>query len=349
MISATLDKVGITVITSDGDLGAPHSIKSNDAARSPYARVVTCGGTARVVGALIALRRASPSHLYVNSLFDFTYSLIPVLISRWIIPGAQVVIAPRGELGEGALAIRAKKKKMAIALLRHLPIYKRAIWHATDEKEAQNIQEIIREARILQVMNNSQIAGPEHRAPARAPNRLLFVGRISPKKGLDIALIALSRVSQPAEIVVAGGHSPSEQGYYQRCLELASALPPHIRAHFMGPIPHAEVVEEMAMAAALILPTADENFGHVIAEALANGCPVMIPPTTPWTSEAARLGTLVKDRDPETWVAAIEAYLNLPEDRAESLRDLSLELFAAWRQSHDEDLTLIDLLRCRPV
>ena len=33
----------------------------------------------------------------------------------------------------------------------------------------------------------------------------------------------------------------------------------------------------------MILPTAGGNYGHVIAEALQAGCPVITTPTTPWT------------------------------------------------------------------
>ena len=57
----------------------------------------------------------------------------------------------------------------------------------------------------------------------------------------------------------------------------------------------------------MLMPTAGENFGHVIAEALSVSCPVMCTPATPWTECLTAGGGLVVDTlEPHDWRVAIE-------------------------------------------
>ena len=59
-------------------------------------------------------------------------------------------------------------------------------------------------------------------------------------------------------------------------------LPPRVVLRYHGALAHDVVGDTLSRADLLFLPTMGENFGHVIAEALLVGCPVLISDRTPW-------------------------------------------------------------------
>ena len=56
------------------------------------------------------LRETQPQLVYLNSLFDYRFTILPLLIVRTIFWRLPVVLAPRGELSAGALALKRIKK-----------------------------------------------------------------------------------------------------------------------------------------------------------------------------------------------------------------------------------------------
>ena len=103
---------------------------------------------------------------------------------------------------------------------------------------------------------------------------LLYLGRITPKKGLDLLVLAydelLSNGARLPNLVLAG---PGENsGYAERLRSLSNAK----SIHFTGMISGDLKWGALANAQALILPSHQENFGIVVAEALAMGKPTLI-------------------------------------------------------------------------
>ncbi|HYD97993.1 MAG TPA: glycosyltransferase [Alphaproteobacteria bacterium] len=92
----------------------------------------------------------------------------------------------------------------------------------------------------------------------------LFVGRLSPEKGLETLIEAWRGVEIPLDIV---GEGPLADSLIQRA-------PPQVR--FRGPLPPSEVSAAMTHAAFLVFPSLwYENFPLVVAEAMAHGLPVL--------------------------------------------------------------------------
>lgn len=78
-------------------------------------------------------------------------------------------------------------------------------------------------------------------------------------------------------------YGPQEdQAYWRQCESLIDALPKHIQVHSFGAVPPHQVSDIMASHDLFFLPTRGENYGHVIAEALSAGTPVLISDTTAW-------------------------------------------------------------------
>ena len=129
-------------------------------------------------------------------------------------------------------------------------------------------------------------AAPEaqdEKEPGRA--RIAFVGTIVPKKGLHRALELLWPDRHRIDLDIYGPiGDPAE---WARCRALLDRCEADVRWRAHGAIAHDEVATVLAAADLCILPTLGENYGYVIAEALAAGCPVLISDQTPWRGLAA--------------------------------------------------------------
>lgn len=116
-----------------------------------------------------------------------------------------------------------------------------------------------------------------NRFPKLAGKRLaLFLGRIHPKKGCDLAIQAFARVmaSDPDwQLVIAG---PDEVGWKREITALSESLSLRDRITWTGMLSGDEKWGAMSASEVFLLPSHQENFGLVVAEALAQGLPVLI-------------------------------------------------------------------------
>jgi glycogen synthase len=119
-------------------------------------------------------------------------------------------------------------------------------------------------------------------APVRARwpiRRLLYVGRLSPQKGVHTALAALKRLAEDSELSgltlsLAGGGPDLEYGKKMR--ELAAQPGLAGRVHFLGERPRSELARIYAEHDALIFPSEwDEPFAITPLEAMASGLAVV--------------------------------------------------------------------------
>jgi glycosyltransferase involved in cell wall biosynthesis len=105
---------------------------------------------------------------------------------------------------------------------------------------------------------------------------LLFMGRIHPKKGCDLLIEAFASVCQDDPeccLVIAG---PDQIGMQSQLLALARRTQVADRISWTGMISGNVKQGAIEAAEAFILPSHQENFGIVVAEALASGKPVLI-------------------------------------------------------------------------
>ena len=106
---------------------------------------------------------------------------------------------------------------------------------------------------------------------------LLFLGRIHAKKGCDLLIRAfaacLSEVPPDLDLVFAG---PDRTGLRTALQRLAQRLGVGSRVHWPGMLKGANKWGAIRASEALILPSHQENFGFVVAEAMACSTPVLI-------------------------------------------------------------------------
>jgi glycosyltransferase involved in cell wall biosynthesis len=254
-----------------------------------------------------ALRRLLSSTeydlLYINSCFSVPFGIVPLLLRRCsLIARRPVIVAPRGELAAGALAIHAFKKRLYIAAAKLLNLYSGVVLQASGAHEASDIRRCLGQQTKVMIAPDLVMAQEpaETRRVEKKPGelRLLFLGRISRMKNLDGALTILSGVAGAVSFSIYGPLEDAE--YWARCQNLVAQLPDNVHVEYFGAVSPDRVSELMAQHDLLFLPTLGENFGHVILEAMAGGCPVLISDRTRWRDlEATGVGWDVPLEDPE--------------------------------------------------
>jgi D-inositol-3-phosphate glycosyltransferase len=136
---------------------------------------------------------------------------------------------------------------------------------------------------------------------------LLFVGRIQPLKGLDVAVRALAELDRSdAMLVVVGGPSgPDGLGELDRGRKLAAELGVADRIRWVEPQPHHLLSTFYRAADMVLVPSRSESFGLVALEAAACGIPVVAAAVGGLRTlvDHGRTGFLVEGRQPEAFAA----------------------------------------------
>lgn len=166
---------------------------------------------------------------------------------------------------------------------------------------------------------------PGDRAAARArvglggEDVMLYVGRIQPLKGLELAIEALARLPGDAVLLVAGGPSgASGERELERLKARAAALGLVDRVRFAGPQPHDALPDFYRAADVLVVCSHSESFGLSALEAQACGTPVVgtaVGGLSYVVADGAS-GYLLGSRDPDRFAQRVGAILS-----DEALRD----------------------------
>ena len=341
------DEFDFHVVASDRDLGdaAPYANVTMDV-WSPVEKATVMylsrdqqgfRGLARL------LRRTPHDAVCLNSFFDPVFSAVPLFLRRTgLAPRKPYLVAPRGEFSQGALALKALKKQFYLRAVCIGGFVDDVVWQASSEYEA---AEIIRACgvdptHVCVVPNPASSEVDEsssftslYRDPGM-PLKVLFLSRISPMKNLQFALQVLGRTREPIQFDVYG--PVTDEIYWQQCQKEMASLPSHIKVQYHGAVPPERVREIMADHDLFFLPTRGENFGHVIAEALSAGLPVLISDTTPWRDlKAAGVGWDLSLHEEQSFLRCIEHCARLGAEEYDAWR-ASIRRFAVTRLSDPE-------------
>ena len=280
------------------------------------------------------LRETKPQIVYLNSFFDYRFTILPLLIVRMTLRKTPVVLAPRGELSVGALALKWRKKRFFITLFRMLGLHKAVTWHASTSQEKADIERVFGAGARSHVAINLR-TGLGIESERRNNNKqtgadplycsLVFFSRIVPKKNVATVIKAMRFVSGKVRLSIAG---PIEDArYWASCLELIDDLPDPRLITYVGPVPADETIDFLGRFDLFVFPTLGENFGHVVLESLAAGTPVIVGNDTPWHQiETAGAGWICDPASPGAVAAAIEHFLALDEDARVRMRTAARDL-----------------------
>lgn len=230
------------------------------------------------------------------------------------------VVSPRGMLTRDLIRMRNRVVKAAwIDLIERSTFSAASGIHVTSEIEREELRLLhIISPRTVCIANGVDVPKQSDvlkgTLPVNLPkNYALFLSRINWKKGLD-RLIKAWRLVPELDLVIAGN---DEEGYSSKLQQLACDLGVQNRIQFIGAATEEDKWILYQRAEVFVLPSYSENFGNVVSEAMAMGCPVVVTPEVGISPIIAqRECGLVVAGDEEPLAAAILCLHGNPELRA---------------------------------
>jgi len=258
--------------------------------------------------------------IWLNSFFSRA-SIAVLVLRRMGRIRRPILLAPRGEFSPGALALKHRRKGLAMRLLRWSGCLRSIHWLASSDTEGRDMERAIGASPVISVRESvADVPAVDESWPAKAPRHLraIFAARIAPTKNLHFLLEVLARCDGDIHLDIVG---PLEDPkYWTRCRALVQRLPAAVTVEYTGEAAHHDLQRRLRNYDLLILPTRGENFGHVIVEAWAAGCPVLVSDRTPWRELTSHgLGWDVA-LDHGKWVSAIRQCLDMSAEAHLAMR-----------------------------
>jgi glycosyltransferase involved in cell wall biosynthesis len=238
---------------------------------------------------------------------------------RWQVP---LIIQPRGMLEPWALGQKAFKKRVALALFQQADLDSARVFVATSEMEAENLRRLGLRQPVVIIPNGVDLAidpsmvGDNHLDPNRE-RIVLFLSRVHPKKGL-LELVTAWNCLAPSgwRLRIAG---PDDDGHWNQVESRVRKLGLGSSVEYLGPVDGTQKTALYQQADLFILPTFSENFGIVVAEAMAQGLPVITTRGAPWSElETQRCGWWI-DTGVEPITRALQTAMLLSDDERRAM------------------------------
>ncbi len=233
--------------------------------------------------------------VHVHGLWEQAQHLAAREARRRAIP---YLFRPCGMLSSWSLAQSRLRKRLYLALRLRADLDRAAAIHCLSPKEEAEIAGLRLRPPVIIEPNGIDDSEFGELPPAGAFRGrypvigsrplVLFLGRLDPKKGLDLLVPALAATEvKDAVLAIAG---PDEQGCRRATEALVRAQEIRDRVVFTGMLRGRERIEALADADLFALPSNHENFGVVVIEALAAGTPVLVSDRVALCREIAAAG-----------------------------------------------------------
>jgi glycosyltransferase involved in cell wall biosynthesis len=245
--------------------------------------------------------------LHLHSVF-----LLPTALAAAAARGARVpyVLSPHGMLSGALIAARnTHAKRLWIALIERRNLRHAAGVIASSTHEIEGLRTLDLGAARMETLALG--VEPRDAAPAWRGRRLLYLGRLNWKKNLASLIDAVANCGD-VELLICG---PDDEGLAPALRARVAAAGVAQRIEIRGAIATEEKWALIEASSALVLPSLDENFGLVVAEAMASARPVI---TTAGVGaaehvQAAAAGVIAQASDAAALARAIETVLSDPE------------------------------------
>ena len=213
--------------------------------------------------------------------------------------GLPYLISPHGMLTPWALGQNRFKKMLALALYQYSDLRRAALIHATADSEVNDLRRLGLKNEVCVVPLGVNISNEDVAMRGNQVKTMLFVSRVQRKKGL-LNLVRAWKILVD-EFKSSGGRSaekinyvhplgwrvliagPDQEDHAHEVMALVKELDIASDFELLGPVYDAQKDALYVAADCFVLPTYSENFGSVVIEALAHGCPVITTKGAPWS------------------------------------------------------------------
>ena len=223
--------------------------------------------------------------------------------------GVPYLMSPRGMLVGDVIRNKSRLLKSAwIKLIERRSLARAARLHVTAEIEGDEAAALGLELPEIICVPNGVSWPSRHVSLAAGPfggipkPYALFLSRINHKKGLDRLIRAWKWV--PKLMLIIAGNDEEDYLPELRALALREGVLDRLR--FIGPVSDEHKWALYENAEMFVLPSYSENFGNVVAEAMAMACPVVVTPDVGLAKLVAKTGAgVVTPGDPRILAQAI--------------------------------------------
>ena len=226
------------------------------------------------------LDEQKPDLLHINGIWELPNVVIQKCAQKRNIP---VIISPHGMLEPWILKKNRMKKKLALFVYQKHSVISATSLHATAYSEYNNIRKLGIGTSMKIIENGIHTENAEKKKSWKKTKTLLFLSRIDPKKGIENLIDALAICKHELKeykVIIAGEGEPD---YIASLKKRALSNNLGHQIEFTGGVYGKTKWDLFKKADVFILPTHSENFGIVVAEALACGTPVITTKGAPWS------------------------------------------------------------------
>ena len=241
-----------------------------------------------------------------------------------------VLFSPRGELSADRVRIKGYKKIPYLRLISLLGIYKNCYFHGTSDDEEDGIIKYFHpdKEHLFRAANISIAQQPDlcEIKKEKGSLNVFFFSRIHEVKNILFGIQCLAKCKSRVNLDVYGPIESKE--YWQECMDVAKRAPSNISVNYGGILDYSNKAETIQKHHCFLFPTINENYGHVIAESLANSRPVLLSKgTTPWDDLDERAGFVVPLEDPNQFTERLDYLAGLSQGEYSGLIKSTKEYF----------------------
>jgi glycosyltransferase involved in cell wall biosynthesis len=225
--------------------------------------------------------------VWVTSIFSF-----PVFICVFfaVIYRKPLVITPRGSLQSHEQSRKVVLKRIYLMMLKIALNFTKVKFHFTSKQEMEQ-SEIFGKVKQSFISANGvdlpkysfkvleEMVMDRYQDFDDREIRILYLGRLDPKKGIELLIDALSNLNRPYFLTLVGG---GDLKYSDSIKLYASKRLNPDKYKFVGALYGDDKEKLLYNSDIMVLPSFSENYGLVIAEALSRGIPVISSKNTPW-------------------------------------------------------------------
>lgn len=234
--------------------------------------------------------------------------------------GYKVVLTPHGMLEPWIMKRHYWTKKFLALLLYQKAAIKNAdCLHATAESEKENLLKLGYNSRISVIPNGIDVESITMKQTWKRNRQVLFLSRIHVKKGIEFLLEAVAALKNSLDGYTVNIVGEGDAGYIEQLKGRSWTLGIDELVRFCGGVYGKRKWQLFRDADVFVLPTYSENFGIVVAEALASGTPVITTKGTPWQDlETYHCGWWTEVGTKST-AEALKKFLSLDEAELEAM------------------------------
>lgn len=242
-------------------------------------------------------------------------------IQRWAqVLGYRVVLTPHGMLEPWIMKRHYWTKKiLALILYQKEAVMKADILHATADSEKRNLLRLGYNNKVRIIANGIDTESIEMKSTWKRNKEILFLSRVHVKKGINFLIEAVAQLKEQMQGYLVRIAGEGDAAYIEELKQLATHLGVSNLIYFEGGVYGKRKWQLFQRADLFVLPTYSENFGIVVAEALASGTPVITTKGTPWDELESKYCGWWTEIGTEATAQALHDFLTLTENELEMM------------------------------